>query len=152
MIRVCVCVCARVYIVHRLQGAEAAEDVWWQLRQLIVVQEKSPVGRRRETLSGSHSSLSQHFNACLSRYIYLNQETWYVCVCVCALKHIHLVVCEYFPLWILQEFICTQTSKNCWGRWRRLMEATSADCGQDQHSCGEERDIVRLTLVAITAL
>ena len=83
--------------VCRPQGAEAVEDAWWQLRQLIAGKVKFP-GGRRVTLSGSHSSLSHHLNVCPSRYIYMNKKTRcvFVFVCVCERKYILCVRIETY--------------------------------------------------------
>ena len=174
MIRVCEreCVCYKWCVntfhfgfnknlyVHRPQGTETAEDAWWQLLQQgdvikssLAGESKLAVGRRREILSGSQSSLSQHFNAGLRMYIYVDQATCSVCVCVCV--HWNTYTCS--SVWIfftldLTSLICTQTSTS-WDRWRHLMAAPSADCLEGKVRCGEEeRDTVRLTLVAIAAL
>ena len=64
--------------VYLLQGAEAAEDVWRQRRQLVVLKNQFPVGRR-EDRGQAYTGRHRIAFACAS-----------VCVRVCQLLCVHV--------------------------------------------------------------
>ena len=116
---------------------------------------------RRSWLKGGGDRYCQHSHRYRSTlmqvseciFTWIKQHVPCVCVCVC----VHWNTYTRSSVWIfftldLTSLICTQTSRS-WDRWKRLMTAPSADCLEGKVLCGEEeRDTVRLTLVAIAAL